>query len=210
MTREALTIEKRDASGKSPVARRLRQIGRVPGVLFGSDDPVAFSVDALEAAAVRRHGATLLDVTLDGKTQLAVVKEFQLHPVRGDIVHIDLQSVRMDQRVKTVAQVELYGDCPGVKAGGVLTQGARELSIESTPSDIPDSIRIDVSLVDLGETLILRDVTPPPGVNFLDDPGQMVVAISVPRGAKGARKGASSEDAGEPAAEAGSAEPAEG
>jgi large subunit ribosomal protein L25 len=199
MTRESLTVEKRNAEGKSPVARRMRKTGRVPGVMYGAGGAVSFSADALDAAAIRRHGATLIDLDIEGSKHLTVLKEFQLHPMRGDIQHVDLQEVRMDQKVRTVAQIELSGESPGVKAGGVLTQGARELSIECTPANIPDSIVVDVSRIGLGQTLILRDVPAPDGVSFTDDHGMMVIAISVPRGAKGARKGAAAD--GDAAAE---------
>ncbi len=190
MTRAALTVQKRDASGKSPVARRLRSTGQVPGILYRDSGSEPFSVDRLELNALLRKGATLVDLELDGSSILTVLKETQLHPVRGDVRHVDLQEVRMDQKVKTVASVSLVGDCPGVKAGGILTQGARELSIESTPTNIPDTITIDLSGIDVGQTLILRDLTAPEGVSFLDDPGMMMVSITVPRGAKGKGKAA--------------------
>lgn len=202
MTRAALTVQKRDASGKSPVARRLRATGQVPGILYREAGSEPFSVDRLELNALLRKGATLVDLEFDGATCLTVLKEAQLHPVRGDVRHVDLQEVRMDQKVKTVASVTLYGDCPGVKAGGILTQGAREVSIESTPGNIPDAIQIDVSNIDVGQTLILRDVVAPDGVAFLDDPGMMVVSITVPRGAKGKGKKGAAAAEGEEASEA--------
>lgn len=185
MTRATLTIEKRDASGKSPVARRMRKTGRVPGVLYTGEENYEFSADALELAAVIRKGATLIDAEIEGKKQLTVLKEYQLHPVRGSLVHIDLQSVSMNQLVRTVVSITIEGESPGIKQGGILTQGARELNIESTAATIPDTITIDVTKIDIGEVLILRDLQAPEGVTFLDDEGMMLVAITVPRGAKG-------------------------
>ncbi|MCW2949590.1 MAG: ctc [Thermoleophilia bacterium] len=185
MARASLTIEKRDASGKSPVARRLRNTGRVPGVIYQPDgDNTPFSADNLELAAVLRKGNTLIDVKVDGKDQLTVVKEYQVHPVRGNLVHLDLQAVRMDQTVRSTASLTLVGLSPGIKAGGIMTQGLREVGIESTAELIPDTIEFDVSHLEAGDVVTLKDVTFPEGVVPLDDEGSMVVAITVPRGAK--------------------------
>ncbi|MBC7461729.1 MAG: 50S ribosomal protein L25 [Thermoleophilia bacterium] len=185
MARASLTIEKRDASGKSPTARRLRTTGRVPGVIYQPDgENTSFSADNLELAAVLRKGNTLIDVHLDGKEQLTVVKEYQVHPVRGNLVHLDLQAVRMDQMVRSTASLTLVGTPVGLKAGGILTQGLREVSIESTAANIPDTIEYDVTELDAGDVVILKDITFPEGVTALDDEGSMVVAITVPRGAK--------------------------
>lgn len=184
MARESLSIERRDASGRSPVARRLRKAGRVPGVLYHGDENISFSADALDTAALLRHGATLIDAELDGTSHLTVLKDYQLHPVRGNVEHLDLQAVRMDQTVRTVATLVLVGESPGDKQGGVLTQGTREIHIESTASSIPEKIEVDVSALGLGDTIQLAEVTIPEGVTVLDDPHTMVAAVSVPRGTK--------------------------
>ena len=184
MARASLTIEKRDASGKSPTARRVRREGRVPGVVYHGDGNIPFSADNLELAAVLRKGATLIDAQLDGTEHLTVVKEYQVHPVRGNLVHIDLQAVSMDQTARTTVALNLVGVSPGIKEGGILTQGAREVYIECIASSIPDSIDFDITGVHAGETRILRDIEAPEGVRFLDDEGTMVIAINVPRGAK--------------------------
>ena len=187
MARASLTIEKRDASGKSPVARRLRKTDRVPGIVYHVDGNIPFSADYLEAAAVFRKGATLIDVKVDGADHLTVLKEYQVHPVRGDLVHFDLQAVSMDQTVRTTASLTLVGEAPGVKEGGILTQGTQEVLIECTAANIPDTIEFDVTGVHVGETRILKDVPLPDGVKVLDDEGTMVIAITVPRGAKSSK-----------------------
>jgi large subunit ribosomal protein L25 len=185
MTRASLTIEKRDASGKSPVARRLRKTGRVPGVMYHVDGNVPFSADELELAAVLRRGANLIDLQLDGAEHLTVLKDYDVHPVRGNLRHIDLQAVTMDQTVKTTISLVLVGTSPGQKEGAILTQGIRELLVECIASSIPDQVEYDISDTHAGDTVILRDVPMPEGVTPLDDEGTMVVALTVPRGAKG-------------------------
>lgn len=195
MTRASLNIEKRDASGKSPVARRLRKTGRVPGVMYHADGNVPFSADELELAAVLRKGANLIDLELDGTEHLTVLKEYDVHPVRGNLRHIDLQAVTMDQTIRTTVSLELVGSSPGQKEGAILTQGIRELLVECVASSIPDQIEYDISDTHAGDTVILRDVEFPEGVTPLDDEGTMVVALTVPRGAKGkGRKNADGTD----------------
>lgn len=196
MSRASLTIEKRDASGKSPTARRTRKQGRVPGVVYHQDGNIPFSVDELEVAAVLRKGATLVDANLEGKEHLTVIKEVQTHPVRGDVMHLDLQAVTMDQKVRTTVPLHLNGIAPGIKEGGVLTQGIRDLYIECKASEIPESIDFDISTVHAGDTKILSEIPRSNDIRFLDDPGTMVIAINVPRGAKkGAQAAAASEEA---------------
>lgn len=185
MTRMNLTIEKRDAKGKSPVARRLRKTGRVPGVMYHADGNVPFSADELELAAVLRKGANLIDMTLDGSEHLTVLKSYDVHPVRGNLQHIDVQAVTMDQTIRTTVSFVLTGTSPGQKEGAILTQGATELLIETKASNIPDQIEFDISNTHAGDTVILRDVPMPEGVVALTDEGTMVVALTVPRGAKG-------------------------
>jgi large subunit ribosomal protein L25 len=178
---------KRDSSGRSPSARRLRKEGRVPGTLFGGPEPVSFSTDALETAALIRHDAHMLEVDIEGSKHTAIIKDYQLHPLRGTIEHLDLQEVRADQSVKLSVGVDIIGEPPGVKAGGVLTVSVHELNIEAKASEIPELITIDVSGLGLGDQLHLSDLTPPPGVTFLDDPGTTLAGITVPRGIKGGK-----------------------
>ncbi|MCW2956302.1 MAG: ribosomal rRNA E-loop binding protein Ctc/L25/TL5 [Thermoleophilia bacterium] len=189
MARASLNIESRDASNKSPEARRLRNTGRVPGVVYHTDGNITFSADNLELAAVLRGGANLIDVEVDGKKHLTVLKDYQVHPVRGNVVHIDLQAVNLEQTVRTTVSLTLVGEAPGAKEGGILTMGIRELLIETKASQIPDTIEFDISNLHVGETVILKDVPRPEGVTILDDEGTSVIAITVPRGAKGARGG---------------------
>jgi large subunit ribosomal protein L25 len=112
-----------------------------------------------------------------------VVKEVARHPVSGDIVHIDLLRVRMDETINATVVVDLVGAdaAPGVKEGGVLEQVSREVTIEALPGDIPDSIQHDVSGLAAGATLYLSELTAPRGVTFLDDPETVVASITAPR-----------------------------
>jgi len=178
----SLSIARRAVEG-SRATRRLRRTGRVPGVLYGGDlEPLAFSVDARELRhALARRGA-VLEVGLDGKTAPAVLKSAQHHPVRGETLHIDLLRVQLDVAIHAVVPLELTGgeDAPGAKEGGVLEHVTRELNIEALPTAIPEAIVLDVSEMQINDTLTLASVTPPAGVTLLDDVEETVVATLTP------------------------------
>src|SRR3954452_7610471 len=181
----SLDVTARSVDG-SRTARRLRRSGQVPGVVYGGDDePAPFAVDArLLRQALAQRGA-VLDLVVDGgKAQPVVVKDQQHHPVRGDLLHIDLLRVRLDKPIQSTVPLELDGaeEAPGVKEGGVMEHITRELNIEALPTEIPDVIRFDVSAMDLNDTVTLEAVTPPAGVTLLDDLAETVIAtVAIPR-----------------------------
>lgn len=177
-----LSIAAREAEG-SRANRRLRRTGRVPGVLYGGDgEPLNFSVDARELRHALAGRGAVLEIGLDGATEPAVLKNAQYHPVRGDTVHIDLLRVNLNVAIHAIVPLELTGaeDAPGTKEGGVLEHVTRELNIEALPTSIPESITLDVSGMDINDTLTLAAVTPPAGVTLLDDIEETVVATLTP------------------------------
>jgi large subunit ribosomal protein L25 len=180
-----LEVASREVDGSRAV-RRLRRTGQVPGVVYGGgEDPASFAVDARTLRQALQQRGAVLELVLDGgKSQPVVVKDYQHHPVRGELVHIDLLRVRLDQAIQTTVSLELEGvdDSPGVKEGGVMEHITRELHVEALPNDIPDVIRFDVSGMELNETATLESVTIPAGVTLLDDPAETVIAtVAVPR-----------------------------
>jgi large subunit ribosomal protein L25 len=178
-----LTIVPRDIEG-SRANRRMRRSGRVPGVLYGGDgEPLPFSVDDRELRHALRASGAVIELSLDGNTSPAVLKDFQRDPVRGDMWHVDFVRVRMDVAIQTTVVLELVGadDAPGHTEGGVLAQETREITIEALPGDIPESIEHDVSSMQLNDTLHLSDVTAPQGITFVDDPETVIASMSLPR-----------------------------
>lgn len=178
-----LNIAPRDVEG-SRANRRMRRAGRVPGVLYGGgEEPVSFSVDDRELRHALRQSGAVVELSLDGKTSNAVLKDFQRDPVRGDMWHVDFVRVRMDVAIQTQVVLELVGadDAPGTSEGGVLEQATRELNIEALPGDIPESIQFDASNLEINATVHLSDITAPDGVTFLDDPETVIASITLPR-----------------------------
>ena len=158
----------------------------MPGVVYGggNGESLPFKVASRDLRDALHGGSAVIDLEIDGgPTRPVVVKDQQFHPVRGEIVHIDLLQVRLDEKIHAAVTVELEGGelAPGVKEGGVLEHSARELNIEALPTDIPERITVDVSGMEAAATMHLADISPPPGVVFLDDPDETIIAtITVP------------------------------
>ena len=178
-----LQVRERESVG-SRESRRLRREGLVPGVLYGRGNaPHSICIPERELRRVLTGGAGLhaiLDVVLEGQesTHPSILKEYQQDALRGRIIHVDLQEVRLDRPIQAVVVVELVGgeDAPGVKEGGVLSQVAREINVEALPMEIPERIELDVSALELNATFRLADLPPRDGVTYLDDPEETVLA----------------------------------
>ncbi len=168
-------------------SRRLRRQGLIPGVIYGrgrKPHPIAIPERDLTVALSGAHGLhAILDVVLDGQktARPSVVKEVQRDPLRGRIVHVDLQEVRLDRPIHASVAVELVGDSPGVRAGGVLTQLVREVSVEALPQSVPDTLVLDVSSLGVGQSARVADLQVPEGVRVLDDPDAILASVAAPR-----------------------------
>lgn len=183
--RVRLDVEPRAACGTRP-SRKLRREGFVPGVLYGSGEPRPFAVGIkeLRAAIGGEHGThAILDVVLNGEERAhhAVLKDYQLDPIRSTILHVDLHEVRLDRPIQTTVGIELVGTPEGVKLGGVLTQMVREANVEALPMAIPDRLELDVSALEIGGQAKIGDVVVPEGATVLDDPDTVVATVAPPR-----------------------------
>lgn len=170
--------------GHSRSTRRLRRQGLVPGVVYGGGaDPIAFQIeDRTLRHALAATGAVFEVVVDGGAAEPAILKDAQRHPVRGHLMHVDFLRVDLDKPIQAGVTVELAGgeDSPGVVEGGVLQQLANELQVEARPADIPDVITVDVSGMEINDTLTLSAVPAPSGVTFLDDLEETVIATCTP------------------------------
>jgi large subunit ribosomal protein L25 len=180
--RPTLDVEDRPERG-TRAAKRLRREGFVPGVVYGgkSGDCTSFKVNALALRHVLVDGAALIDLKVGGKTRPVIVKDRHQHPVRDELLHIDLLEVRLDEKIQTQVNVHLEGaeEAPGIKEGGVLEHITHQLNIEALPTDIPDAIHVDVSGLEIAATMHLSEISAPQGVTFLDDPEDTIIATVV-------------------------------
>lgn len=183
-----LEASAREATGKG-VARRLRAAGKIPAVLYGGGR-AAVSL-ALDASALQKllHASdlglnTLIDLSvaghaeLDGKT--VMVRELQRDPVRGRFVHADLYEVDLTQRIEVQVPIHVTGKAVGLDAGGIVDQALRELEVRCLPRAIPDEIVVDVSHLDIGDSLHVRDLVLPEGVELVSDPDLSVISVVTP------------------------------
>ena len=182
--RPTLEVEERPEQG-SRNARRLRREGYVPGIVYGGGgDCQSFKVGSRELRAALVAGSAVIDLKVaGGAVRPVIVKDQQNHPVRGEILHLDLLEVNLREKIEAPVRVELVGaeDAPGVSEGGIISQETNELAIEALPTDIPEVITVDVSHLEAAGTLHLSEITPPEGVTFLDDPEETIIAtVTVP------------------------------
>jgi large subunit ribosomal protein L25 len=183
--RPSLVVEERPERG-SRATRRLRRDGFVPGVVYGGGDGdcISFKVGTRDLRAALIAGSAVLDLQVgNGKALPVIVKDQQRHPVRDEIMHLDLLEVRLDEKIQSTVAVDLEGgeEAPGAKEGGVIEHVTRELNIEALPGDLPERIVVDVSGMEAAATMHLSEVAAPAGVTFLDDPEETIIAtVTIP------------------------------
>jgi len=175
----------RTVTGKN-VNRRLRSQGLIPGVVYGTaKGSIAVAVSPKEITTILRSATgenTLFDLDLDGKRRKVILKEFQLEPLKGQILHADFYEVALDKTLEVKVHVELHGTPVGVKVqGGIVDFVTRELEIECLPTDIPEKIAVDVTALELGKHLRVSDLTPPAKVRILTEPDVVIVHVVAPR-----------------------------
>lgn len=178
-----LTISPRDVEG-SRATRRLRREGKVPGVLYGGKgDPLPFTVDGRELRNALHASGAVIELSMDGKSTPAVLKDAQRHPVRGETTHVDFLRVDLSKPIQAVVLVELTGadDSVGLRDGGVLDQPLREVTVEALPNEIPESITVDVSGLSIGDVATLEGAVVPERVTLIDELDTAVATVLAPR-----------------------------
>jgi large subunit ribosomal protein L25 len=168
------------------VNRRLRAQGLIPGVVYGArKSAVPVSVSPKEIAAILRSASgenTLFDIQLDGSRRKVILKEFQVEPIKGRLLHADFYEVALDQTLKVTVHVELTGVPVGVKVeGGILDFVTRDLEVECLPTDIPEKIVVDVSELALNKHVRVSEVKVPDKVTILTDPDVVIAHVVTPR-----------------------------
>jgi large subunit ribosomal protein L25 len=184
MQQSTVKVKPREAAGRRAV-RRVRSDGGIPGVVYGKDfgAPLAVVVDAkdLRAALTGHGGSAVLNLEIEGRGSTpAIVQDRQLDVVTKRLIHVDLHAISLDEEVEAHVPLVLVGTPAGVKEGGILDFLLREVTIEALPTDIPDQIEIDVSALNMFQSIHARDITPPRGVKIVEDEGEIVVTILPP------------------------------
>jgi large subunit ribosomal protein L25 len=179
-----LTAERRTATGRSAV-RKLKAAGSVPAVIYGAKDKAeTLQVSRRDINAMLSHAAgenILVELEIAGKSRLALVQEVQHAPVGGAILHIDFHAVSMDEVIEADVPLEPLGTANGVKnMGGLLEQNLRSLAIECLPRDLPDVITVDVSALNIGDAIHVREIQLPTGVTTRVQPDLTAFSVLAP------------------------------
>ena len=185
MAEITLEVVRREDAGKG-VARKLRQNGKIPAVVYGGHrDAVAITVDRKSVSELiqkSEHGVRsifLLKMSGTDQQRHAMIKDIQINPINRKMTHIDFVRVVMDEAVRVTVPVHIIGTAKGVKTGGgLLDFQVRELHIECLPNAIPDSIDVDVTALDGHEYYRISDLKLPEGVKVHDDPERVVVGVT--------------------------------
>ena len=184
MDQVSLSAEHRQGSGTRP-SRRLRAKGGIPGVLYGRGlDSTPLTVDRRDLyAALHTEAGTnaLINLEVGADKYLTVARELQRHPVRGDIIHLDFIRIVLDEKITAEVGIDYMGEPEGAKEGGILETIRTSVMISALPTDIPASIQLDISALEVGMTLSAADLPVIEGVEYLEDSEAPLVNVIIPR-----------------------------
>lgn len=185
MKRVTLQAEIREVSGKGG-ARKLRSTGLVPAIIYGNEvaETIHIAIDSkVLIHSVRPHEAHnfIVDLEVEKKVYSTIIAEIQQDPVNDEPLHVDFYRISMDKPIHTTIPINLIGSSPGVKEGGMLEHTLREMSISCLPGNLPDFIEVDVSNLNLDESIHVSDLQLPTGVEFLTEEHDTVVHVRRPR-----------------------------
>lgn len=173
-----LVAEKRERNGKI-AARKLRREGKLPGILYGHKEAtLSLTLPREDVERAIRHGTRIVDLNAGGKVEKALVREVQWDHLGRELLHIDFYRVSADERVVVTVPVELRGTAPGVAGGGALDQPMHRISIECLAVSMPESIRVNVSELQLGQAIHVKELVLPEGVKAMAEPDAVVVQVT--------------------------------
>ena len=182
-----LSAETRSDTGKG-AAKKMRRAGRIPAILYGrGQEGVSLSLGNKEVSHLLANPGAMtnvleLEITDSGKSSKKniLVKKIQKHPFREEVLHMDLLEIALDQKISVMVPIELAGESEGVKMGGILEMKRRELEITSLPNQIPDTIVIDITELQIGDAVHVEDITPPDGAQISFESNFTVLSVVAP------------------------------
>ena len=178
---EKLNVDIRKEQGTS-AARRARLQNKVPAVVYHSGvEAIPLSVDKISLNKALRTGQMIFEVNVEDKDQFVLVKEIQYHPVTDEIIHIDFQKVKEDEKISLEVAVRSSGEAQGVKLGGLLVQMLNSVTIKCKPAEIPEFLEIDVTDMEMNTNLFVKDITLPSDVEMLTAEDIAVVSVQEPK-----------------------------
>ncbi len=185
MATASFSAKVRTSSGKG-TARKLRAAGEIPAIIYGHGrDPQSLALHEHTFGRMLEkisYTTTVIELTVDGKMARTLIRELQRHPVKRNILHVDFQELVAGEKVTVRVPLKFVGTPDGVRmGGGILDETIRELHISVDPADIPNHIDVDVTSLQVGKSLHIRDITIPAGVTVLDDPAGTICVCMIPK-----------------------------
>ena len=178
---EKLEVDIRKEQGTS-AARRTRLESKVPAVVYHSGlEAIPLSVDKIGLYKALKTGQMIFEINVDKKDQFVLVKEIQYHPVTDEIIHIDFQKVKEDEKISLEVAVRSVGESQGVKLGGILVQMLNNVTINCKPTEIPEFVEIDVTEMEMNTNLFVKDITLPEDVEMITADDIAVVSVQEPK-----------------------------
>ncbi len=177
-----IEVEKRELSSKKSFVKELRSNGHIPGVYYSHDskESIPFMVTLKNLREALKSDSQVYKINVGGKTRDVIMKTIQYHPITEQILHIDLYGVKMDAKVTVKIPIMFTGQSIGVKEGGVLNQSLTELDIACLPANIPQEIEIDISNLNLGDTLRIEDINLADDLEIVGDSSMLIASVVAP------------------------------
>lgn len=208
MSDTTLRAETGRRTGTRP-SRRLRRSGMVPATLYGQDSqPLSIAVDArqLRRALSTEAGINaLITLEVGDEKHTSLARQLQRHPTKGEVIHLDFVKISLTDRVDVVVAVETIGEPEGVREGGIIETVSNSVNVNTLVTSIPDSIGVDISGLGVGDSLRVSDLPAIDGLEYLDDPQQTIVTVSLPSAALVEEEEEAEVEEGEEAEEEGAA-----
>ena len=174
-----LNVDKRGLTNKSGRKKMFKE-GNVPGIYYSHDskESIPFSISKSELLKAQRAETQIYNISVGSKKRNVLFKSVQYHPVTDEIIHIDLYGIRMDQMVSVSVTININGTAKGVVAGGVLVQGLNELEIECLPMNIPQSLDVDISDLDIGDSFRAGDIDLDENLTLKTAEDQIIMSVT--------------------------------
>ena len=177
-----IEVEKRELSSKKSFVKELRANGHIPGVYYSHDskESIPFMVTLKNLREALKSDSQVYKINVGGKSRDVIMKTIQYHPITEQILHIDLYGVKMDAKVTVKIPIMIIGQSIGVKEGGVLNQSMTELDVACLPANIPQEIEVDISNLNLGDTIRIEDINLGDDLDIVGDSSMLIASVVAP------------------------------
>lgn len=190
----SIKAEVRTDLGKK-ATKQLRADGKIPCVLYGKDEVLHFTIIFKDIKPlVYTPDFKLTEIELDGKKYRCILKDLQWHPVNDSILHVDFLKLIDNHPIKLELPVKFVGSSPGVKIGGKLLQKLRRIKVKTLPEHMVSELELDISSLDLGQSIRVRDIKVNENIEIMLQPGTPVASIEIPRSLRSATAAAAKEE----------------